>query len=59
MNPSKTKLTVFGTTQLLTQVSKTCDMSVPFLGLALVPVSSVKDLGIVLDSHLTFNEHVT
>ena len=30
-----------------------------FLGQALVPVSSVKDLGIVLDSHLTFNEHVT
>ena len=35
-------------------------MSVPFLGQALVPVSSVKGLGIVLDqSHLTFNEHVT
>ena len=38
---------------------KTCDMSVPFLGQAVIPVSSVKDLGIVLDSHLTFNEDVT
>lgn len=34
-------------------------MSVPFLGQALVSVSFVEDLGIVLDSHLTFNEHVT
>ena len=50
---------MFGTRQLLTQVSKTCDMSVPFLGPALIPVSSVKDSGIVLDSHLTFNEQVT
>ena len=59
INPSKTNLIVFGTRQLLTQVRKTCDTSVPFLGQSLVPVSSVKDLGIVLDSHLTFNEHVT
>ena len=43
----------------MTQMSKTCDMSVPFLGQALVSVSFVEDLGIVLDSYLTFNEHVT
>ena len=34
-------------------------MSVPFFGQALVPVSSVKYLGIVLNSHLTFHEHFT
>ena len=45
--------------QPLTQVSKTCDISVLFLGQEFVPVSSVRDLGIVLDSHLTFNDHVT
>ena len=59
INPSKTKLFVFRTRQLLTQVRKTCDNCVPFFGQALVPVSSVKYLGIVLNSHLTFNEHFT
>ena len=51
INPGKTKLIVFRTRQR--------DMSVPFFGQALVPVSSVKYLGIVLNSHLTFNEHFT
>ena len=31
---------------------------VPFLGQNLAPVHSVKDLGIILDSNLTFSEHV-
>ena len=30
----------------------------PFLEQELTPVSSVKDLGIALDSHLNFNDHV-
>ena len=33
-------------------------IKVPFLGQQLIPLSSVKDLGIILDSNLTFNEHV-
>ena len=55
INPDKTKLILFGTKQLL---SKVPDIRVPFLGQHLIPVSSVKDLGIILDSNLTFNEHV-
>ena len=55
INPDKTKLILFGTKQLL---SKVLAIRVPFLGQQLIPVSSVKDLGIILDSNLTFNEHV-
>ena len=55
INPSKTKLIFFGTRQLLSKVS---DIRVPFLDQELTPVSSVKDLGITLDSYLTFNNHM-
>ena len=58
INPDKIKLILFGTKQLLRGVP---DIRVPFLGQHLIPVSSVKDLGImgiILDSNLTFNEHV-
>ena len=55
INPSKAKLIYFGTRQLLSRVS---DIRVPFLNQELTPVSSVKDLGITLDSYLTFNNHM-
>ena len=55
INPSKPKLILFGTRQLL---SKIPDIRVPFLGQNIAPVPSVKDLGIILDSNLTFNDHV-
>ena len=55
INPSKTKLILFGMRQLL---SKIPDVRVPFLGQNLAPLPLVKDLGIILDSNLTFNEHV-
>ena len=55
INPSKTKLILFGMRELL---SKIPDVRVPFLGQNLAPVPVVKDLGIILDSNLTFNEHV-
>ena len=54
INPDKTKLMLFGTRQL---VSKLPDFTVPFLGQQLCPVSSAKDLGVILDSGLTFNNH--
>ena len=50
-----TLVVLFGTKQLL---SKVLDIRVLFLGQYLIPVSSVEDLGIILDSNLTFNEHV-
>ena len=51
INPSKTKLSLFGMQQLL---SKIPDVRGPFLGQNLAPVPSLKDLG----SNLTFNKHV-
>lgn len=56
INPDKTKLELFGTRQL---VSKLPDVTVPFLGQQLCPVSSAKDLGVILDSGLTFNNHIS
>ena len=56
VNPEKTKLLLFGVRQLL---SKQPDVTVPFLGQELKPVSSAKDLGIILDENLNFNDHVT
>ena len=55
INPRKTKLIFFGTRRLLSKVS---DIRVPFLERELTPVSSVKDLGITLDSYLNFTDHV-
>ena len=55
INPSKTKLIFFRTRQLLSKVS---DIRLPFLDQELTPVSSVKDLGITVDSYLNFNDHV-
>ena len=55
INPDKTKLILFGTKRLLSNV---LDIRIPFIGQHLTPVSSVKDLGITLDSNLTFIEHV-
>ena len=39
-------------------LSKIPDVRVPFLGQNLAAVPLVKDVGIILDSNLTFNEHV-
>ena len=46
---------VFGTRQLL---AKLPDFRISSLGKELVSASSAKDLGVVLDPHLTFDEHV-
>ena len=56
INPDKTKLVLFGTGQL---VSKQPDVTLSFLGQQLCPVSSAKDLGVTLDSGLTFNNHIS
>ena len=46
----------FGTRQL---VSKLPEVSVPFLGQQLIPESSAKDLGVILNSSLTFSSHIS
>ena len=50
-----TKLILFGVPQNLHRLP---DISVEFMGQQLKPVASCKDVGILLDSGLTFNEHV-
>ena len=55
LNPDKTKLIVFGSRQLL---AKLPDFKISLLGKDLALASSVKDLGVVLDSQLPFDDHV-
>ena len=55
LNPDKTKLVVARTRQLL---AKLPDLRISLLGKELFPASSAKDLGVVLDPHLTFDDHV-
>ena len=55
INPSKTKLILLETRQLVKKVS---DIRVPFLDQEITPVSSVKDLEITMDSYLNFKDHV-
>ena len=54
INPDKAKLVLSGTRQLALKLP---DVTVPFLGQQLFPVSSAKDLGVTLDSDLTSNNH--
>ena len=55
LNPDKTKLMVFGSRQL---TSKLPDFRITLLGKELVPVSSAKDLGVILDPNITFDDHI-
>ena len=56
LNPDKTKLIVYGSRQM---VSKLQDFRLILLGKKRLPVDSVKDLGVVFDSKLSFNDHTT
>ena len=55
INPKKTKLILFGVPQNLHRLP---DIAVEFMGQQLKPVASCNDVGILLDSGLTINEHV-
>ena len=55
LNPDKTKLIVYGSRQM---ISKLQDFRLTLLGKELVPVDSVKDLGVVFDSNLSLNDHI-
>ena len=55
LNPDKTKLIVYGSRQM---ISKRQDFRLTLLGKELLPVDSVKDLGLVFDSKLSFNDHI-
>ena len=56
INPSKTKLIVFGSWQML---AKLPEIKIPFLGKEFVPANLVMDFGVTFHSHLTFNDHTT
>ena len=57
INPDKTKFLLFGTRQLLSRLPSTPTVS--FLGKSLNPVTSAKDLGVILDSNLTYDSHIS
>ena len=57
LNPDKTKFLLLGTPQLLSVFSD--GITLNFLGKRLYPVFTAKDLGVVLDSHLKYDTHIS
>lgn len=58
VNPDKTKLLYVGVPQLMRTLPATLP-SATILGTEIKPVTVVKDLGVHIDCHLNFNEHIT
>ena len=56
LNPDKTKLLLLGTRQTLNKIPD--ELKVELLGKQLTPVPSAKDLGIIIDSNLSYDEHM-
>ena len=56
LNPDKTKLLVCGSKH---GAAKTRNFKLSFLGKQLAPVEAARDLGVILDTSLTFDDHVT
>ena len=57
INPDKTKFMLIATRQLRKRFSSSPVVS--FLDKSLEPVASAKDLGVTLDSHLTYDCHIS
>ncbi|CAB4043026.1 Hypothetical predicted protein, partial [Paramuricea clavata] len=57
INPGKTKYMLIGTRQNLQQLP--VDMTINFLNETITPVSFAKDLGMTIDSYLTYEQHIT
>ena len=57
LNPSKTEFMLFGTPQQLLKLEDPC-LSISS-DISIAPISSVKNLGVVFDKHLSFHEHIT
>ena len=55
LNPDKTKLIVFGSRQM---TSKLHEFHLSLLGKDISPVQSARDLDVILDSNLTFDDHI-
>ena len=56
LNPDITKLLLLGTRQMLNKIPD--ELKVVLLGKQLTPVPSAKDLGIIIDSNLSYDEHI-
>ena len=54
ISPTKTKLILFGVSYILSRLP-----TIEFLRQLLTPVLACKDLGLTLDSHLSFNNHIS
>src|SRR5688572_33096764 len=57
LNPLKTEFMWFGTPQQIIKLNEPC-LSVTS-DISITPVSSVRNLGVVFDKHLSFHEHIT
>ena len=54
LNPDKTKLIIYGSRQMTAKIQ---EFRLSLLGKDLEPSQTVKDLGVIFDKNLTFNEH--
>jgi hypothetical protein len=57
LNPSKTEFMLFGTPQQLSKPNEQC-LSISS-DISVTPASSMRNLGVVFDEHLSFHEHIT
>ena len=57
INPDKTELLVIGVPQLMRSLPSI--LPVKLLAKEIEPVTVAKDLGVMIDSSLSYNEHVT
>ena len=57
INPDKTKLLVIGVPQLMTTLPSIPPLKL--LGKEIEPVTVAKDVGVMIDSSVSYNEHVT
>ena len=56
LNPDKIKLLVFGSRQKIAELG---DFKFSSLGKELLPVPIGKDLGVILDNNLNYDDHIT
>ncbi|CAB3993932.1 Hypothetical predicted protein [Paramuricea clavata] len=57
VNPDKTKFMIIGTRQLMNELD--VNISISFMGKILEPVDFAKDLGLLMDSHLSYDKHIS
>ena len=55
LNPNKTKLVVFGSRQMSAKIT---NLRFSLLRKELAPAKEAKDLGVILNSNLTFSQHI-